>query len=412
MSEENRKMMFDATSPDPRGIVGKTFGKLTVIQYKGHYRDTRGHFHYWYEVKCSCRAGTRFVTNYHELHSGNTTACPICKYGEPVLVGDKFGLLTVTKILPPDPSSKSNHRKCICKCDCGRDYVAELTRLKTGTTWRCDNPLHLRKQYSGKVKVGDMYGCLEVLRIIEDKRDSSGGRLALCKCHRINPITLQECGNMKEIETDNLISGNTTTCGCGYKLHQTKDILDLDHKYTAMIGRCYSPSNKAYKDYGNRGITVCDAWRNDKWEFIRWSLKAGYPSVGRSINRIDNDGPYSPENCEYTNSKKQNRNKRTSRMVTINGVTKCVAEWCEIIGLNPKWVMNQLRSRDDTEFLTKQYHSHSLVIDGEAKFFHELEREYQLPRNYCSSLMRRYHGNKDAIIDELKYWKQTRDMPH
>lgn len=98
--------------------------------------------------------------------------------------------------------------------------------------------------------------------------------------------------------------------------------------WNAMRGRCNSPGTKDYKRYGARGIKVCEEW-NDYHNFRVWALANGFRK-GMTLDRIDNDGPYSPENCRWIPKGEQQANTRVARMLTINGETKSTYEWARI----------------------------------------------------------------------------------
>lgn len=108
--------------------------------------------------------------------------------------------------------------------------------------------------------------------------------------------------------------------------------------------RCYNQKYSRYKDYGGRGIKVCDEWRNDFMNFYNWSMKNGYKE-NLTIDRIDNDKGYSPSNCRWQTNKQQCRNRRNNKMYTANGEAHCLAEWCEILNLSYSTVYARL-SRD------------------------------------------------------------------
>ena len=109
-----------------------------------------------------------------------------------------------------------------------------------------------------------------------------------------------------------------------------------------MKQRCYNPNKPQYKDWGGRGITICDEWLNDFMAFYDWAMSNGYQD-NLTIDRIDNNKGYEPSNCRWVDHKIQNRNKRNNRNYTINGETHCLTEWCEILGLNRGTVKNRLR---------------------------------------------------------------------
>ena len=117
---------------------------------------------------------------------------------------------------------------------------------------------------------------------------------------------------------------------------------------TKMIERCTNPNCDRYKDYGGRGIKICDEWLNDYDSFVDWSKMNGYKE-GLSIDRIDNNGNYEPSNCRWITKREQNRNKRTNKMVTYKGETKPLIVWCEELGLKYDPIHNRLEKRWDVE---------------------------------------------------------------
>lgn len=121
----------------------------------------------------------------------------------------------------------------------------------------------------------------------------------------------------------NIKTRQTRSCGCKRneeyrRRHKPVEELRRSHKYASkywsMINRCYSPNNKDYKNYGGRGITVCDEWRKDFWSYIEHiSSLPNYGEEGRSIDRIKNDGNYEPGNLRWATAKQQNNNKRVNQ---------------------------------------------------------------------------------------------------
>jgi hypothetical protein len=108
-----------------------------------------------------------------------------------------------------------------------------------------------------------------------------------------------------------------------------------------MLQRCYNPAADAYPNYGARGIYVCDRWRNSFRAFF--DDKSPRPP-GTSLERIDNDGPYSPENCRWEIRANQMRNKRSNRLLTFNGKTLTLVEWAERIGITGEAVAARLKA--------------------------------------------------------------------
>ena len=105
--------------------------------------------------------------------------------------------------------------------------------------------------------------------------------------------------------------------------------------WKGMRQRCYRENSKHYKDYGGRGITVCDEWRGSYLSFRGWALENGY-RFGLTIDRRDNDKGYYPDNCHWITHKQQQFNKRDNRLIVINGITKTATEWALCSGINPK----------------------------------------------------------------------------
>ncbi len=152
-----------------------------------------------------------------------------------------------------------------------------------------------------------------------------------CKC---------ECGNLKEICITDLKTGNTKSCGC---LKSDNHIAKIDnlsgtriHKiYHNMKNRCLNVNNPRYKDYGARGIEICPEWLeryNGFLNFYKWAVSAGYNDT-LTLDRIDNDKGYNPENCRFVSPKVQNRNTRRTKNIKIGDREMCVQDWCSFYNI-------------------------------------------------------------------------------
>jgi hypothetical protein len=124
------------------------------------------------------------------------------------------------------------------------------------------------------------------------------------------------CGNEFKANTNSVVQGKTRSCGCYKKrrvseTHKTHGLVGtrLYNTWTNMKDRILNPKNKHYNDYGGRGITICDEWKNDAKAFYNWAMSNGY-SEELTIDRIDNDGNYEPSNCRWTTQNIQARNQR------------------------------------------------------------------------------------------------------
>lgn len=169
-------------------------------------------------------------------------------------------------------------------------------------------------------------------------KNSSGNYKWLCQC---------DCGNEKIVLQSNLRAGNTVSCGCHRKeilLHKThgENHTDLYGVWHGMMLRCHTKSYRAYKWYGARGIIVCDHWH--KYENFRdWANQNGYQK-GLTIERINNNKGYSPDNCRWATTKEQQNNRRSNHLVTYNGETHNITQWGEITGLGFDTIARRLKN--------------------------------------------------------------------
>lgn len=157
----------------------------------------------------------------------------------------------------------------------------------------------------------------------------------LCKC---------DCGNQKIIDGRKLRKGETKSCGC-LSLEQAKINFQKNyytHKqsktrlyqiWKGIKNRCKNPNAPKYKIYGLRGIKVCNEWQNFE-PFYNWAISSGYKD-DLSIDRIDVNGNYEPNNCQWVDMKTQQRNRRNNHLLTYNDKTLCISEWAEIYNLKP-----------------------------------------------------------------------------
>lgn len=122
-----------------------------------------------------------------------------------------------------------------------------------------------------------------------------------------------------------------------------KSTTKLHRVWWGIIERCCKSYNKSYTEYGGRGITVCDEWRNDFQAFYDWAMASGY-NEGLTIDRINVNGNYEPSNCRWVTQSENSRNRRTARIIECNGVSLSLVEWSEITGLHPDTITERIKS--------------------------------------------------------------------
>lgn len=151
-----------------------------------------------------------------------------------------------------------------------------------------------------------------------------------------------DCGKETVVRSQDLRNGHTKSCGCyGLEVSVSHTPSFSTHKesrsrlYRVWIGmkeRCNNCKNKAYSYYGGRGIKVCQEWGTSYEAFRKWALANGYRD-DLTIDRIDVNGNYCPENCRWVDMKTQMNNTRANRRITQNGETRTMAEWAERTGI-------------------------------------------------------------------------------
>lgn len=155
-----------------------------------------------------------------------------------------------------------------------------------------------------------------------------------CKC---------ECGNEKVVTGGALRSGHSKSCGCfmrngGSALGYSKPMTKEYKAWASIQERCYNPKNKRFKDYGGRGVVLCDRWR----DFRNFLIDMGHAPPGFQLERTDNDGNYEKSNCKWASRVEQGNNKRNNRRIEFDGKTQTASQWAMSLNLKVSTIYSRL----------------------------------------------------------------------
>lgn len=249
------------------------------------------------------------------------------------LTGRRFGRIVILGYMGP-----GSHRNPLWywQCDCGNTGTSQVGAIKKGTQKSCGcfkrDGLH--NFGKGMDLTGQVFDRLTVLN--EAPRRTTGKtalivRMWRCKC---------ECGNVCIKWQPDLRSGNAQSCGCIKRKHGLASTPEYN-SWKSMINRCTDPSNKLFNRYGGRGITVCKRWLQSVTHFI--SDMGTRPDRGYSLERINNDGNYTPKNCKWAHRNEQANNRSNNHLLIVDGVSKTLAEWSRSVQLTPNTIRARLK---------------------------------------------------------------------
>lgn len=177
------------------------------------------------------------------------------------------------------------------------------------------------------------FGALTVLERAD--KDPHGAWRWYCRC---------DCGRTVVVRAATLKAGRTSSCSsCASSAKNITHGMSgtpMYWRWRGMLARVDDPQHRHFANYGGRGITVCDRWR----DFARFVDDMGSPVEPQmQLDRIDNDGPYSPNNCRWASFQEQQRNKRTNHTVEFRGCTQTIQEWSEALGIKANTIVHRLR---------------------------------------------------------------------
>jgi hypothetical protein len=251
-------------------------------------------------------------------------------------IGRKHGMLTVI-------SQRINEFKVtvlLIECDCGIKKEMEPGNWSRSNSCGCGKANAIRNSKSTIVEAGEQYGLLTIVKEVEniDRR-----RRFLCIC---------DCGKESIVRLSDLKSGNTKSCKCILNEKQ-RSKHRLYNTWNAMMQRCGNKNNPNYKNYGKRGIKVCDEWKvaenfyNDMDESYCEEL---------TIDRIDVNGNYCKENCRWATVKEQQNNKRTNRIIKHNGKLLTISQLSDKLNLSYSCIRYRVNNcKSNEEMLVDSY---------------------------------------------------------
>lgn len=250
-----------------------------------------------------------------------------------VAVGDKFHFLEVTAApyMKTSPGSKKPFKVVLVRCTCGTEKEVALGGLKKGVVKSCGcynrkaaSERMLKMNDKEDIPIGFVSGSLTVVGK-PFVMDYSEGRLrcVVCEC---------QCGEFTVAPESYLYRQRAKSCGClwgkaigDYSRTHGMSRTRLFRIWSGMIDRCTNEETDSWENYGGRGIKVCQEWLTPE-NFRDWALANGYDDA-LSIDRVDNNGDYTPENCRWVDPVTQANNRRDNRLETCWGETKTVANW-------------------------------------------------------------------------------------
>jgi hypothetical protein len=248
-------------------------------------------------------------------------------------IGTRFGAWVVTGNGYQDKS----HTRVPCLCDCGTKRAPLRDELLIGRSRSCG----CRKWRVPAT--GERFGTWVVCG--SSTRTGKNATRVLCRC---------DCGTEAFVAVHSLRSGDSKSCGCQWKErlarahtkhgHARGHAMSVEyHTWHGMKSRCQNPNGSGYVRYGGRGIAVCERWCGEHG-FENFLADMGpRPSPRHSLDRINNNGPYSPENCRWATQREQVRNTSANRILTAFDQSKCLTAWAEEARMSPDVLRGRLK---------------------------------------------------------------------
>lgn len=300
------------------------------------------------------------------------------------LEGKKFNRLTIIK--------RTEGKKYFydCLCDCGKIVSVNQYHVVLGTTKSCG--CASVKDLSGK-----RFGKLVATKPCGKKNNKT---VWLCIC---------DCGNEVEVVGTALSIGNTNSCGCTKTKHRMFGTR-LYNVWHTMKERCYVESQTSYKNYGGRGIKVCPEWQ-EFIPFMEWSYANGYDENAKrgecTLDRIDPNGDYSPDNCRWVSMSIQANNKRDNVYIEYNGIVDTLSNHARREGVSPVLAeTRKIKGKSVDEIFSKKKEAITLYYKGENRKINDICRIAGVSRNVIERRVLKNGEDLDMVILSVKSMKR------
>lgn len=381
-------------------MINEIFGQWTVIAEA----TKRGKAFYF---TCRCMCGKIQEVEKSKLKTGRSSRCKACvgrlRHGITIIPvvksGDVFGKWTVIK----EATVREDKRlRYLCKCDCGNECEVPSIDLRSGNrSTQCkecgaiDAGITAKTNYETSFS-GREFGDFTVLNKIEETKN--GQRWWNIKCQKCGLIAERSESALKELSS-------YRRCICNPPYRITKE--PLYATWSGLFQRCYNPNNVGYSSYGSRGICVCERWSGETG-FENFKKDMGSkPNSEMSIDRIDNDGNYEPNNCRWATAAQQARNTRTNHYIEIDGELRILSDWAKASEFKLQSINDRLKrglSPKDAIFGESELHMckvKPLNIDGVTKPLGEWAKISGIHRDTIGYRLEKGYDPKTAVFAPL-----------
>lgn len=237
-------------------------------------------------------------------------------------IGQVFTNLTVTDVFYKTVKDRKM-AYCKCRCKCGKEINVLKDHLLSGHTKSCGCIKQEKNidEILNKKQIGE-------LKIISFERTSEQGNVFKC-IDKYKNIRYTKAKNLRQYKYQNIQNNHGLTGTRLYCIHVN------------MVARCYNNKSMQHKNYGGRGVTICEGWLSNFKVFYDWAMANGYKD-NLTIDRINNDGNYEPSNCRWITNKEQQNNRSNNNIIEIKGKKKNLAQWCKELNLKRRTIYRRV----------------------------------------------------------------------